>query len=204
MRDRAEFLSNLAAATVLAVLVAGVGSMLPGAAGKGDAGPPGEMTIALEAAPEPEPPAPASEQSAAPVEQPPEPPPPPVVPPPPPPVPDPPELEEPEEAEQLINAEGAPVAPPPELAPVSEAAVSAFRTCLQKHARYPSTKAARKLKPHGTVTLKISVSGGAVTNIEITTSSGSPILDQAARSSVLNSGCGSLGETGIVTGTIVY
>lgn len=81
---------------------------------------------------------------------------------------------------------------------------SAFANCVLSKAVYPSTKEARKLKPHGTVQLKAYVSEGKILAVEILSSSGSPILDAAARSTVINSGCGPIVTNGVVFGGLQY
>ena len=170
------------------------------------------MTVALETEPAPEPappPAPAEQQQAEEQPKPPEPEPTPEPPPPPPP-PEPPseyeKEEEPEPVEQMLDEDGAPIKPPPQaMVEATEEQASAFKKCLLNRTYYPSTREARKLKPHGVVGLKILIIDAKVAGIEITQSSGSPILDQAARSSVLNSGCASKGQvSGIVVTAIRY
>lgn len=83
--------------------------------------------------------------------------------------------------------------------------MAAFRACLQAHARYPSSKEARLLNPRGVAGLVVSISGGEIVAVNVTRSSGSSLLDAAARSSVLGSGCGSLaGGASTLTGQIVF
>lgn len=216
MRPTTSIISNCVAFLItgglLALWLLAPDPSLPAGPGEG----PGEMTVALEAAPEPTPPAPAEPPAPEPVkEEPPPPPPEPVPPPPqppeppPPPPPEPPaepEKEEEQPAEQMLDEDGAPIKPPPEaLVPFNEEAASAFKKCLLGRTYYPSTREARKLKPHGVVGLKILIIDTKVAGIEITQSSGSPILDQAARSSVLNSGCASKGQvSGIVVTAVRY
>ena len=211
MADPAEITSNVAAMLVVAVVSAWFALRPP--ARELPVGPGGSptMELALEAISEPIKAEEPKVEPAAAAPPPPEPPPPeptppspPEPPPPPPPmepVPDTPEPPKP--VEMLMDEDGEKSKIKP-LAEATEAITKAFRTCLQKHTVYPSSKEARKLKPHGVVSLSISVEKGVIVGIEITKSSGSPILDQAARSSVLNSGCGELGESSVVTGTIVY
>jgi len=79
-----------------------------------------------------------------------------------------------------------------------------FGNCLQRHAIYPTTKEAFKQLPHGNVQRAVSVSGGAIIAIDIIKSSGSAILDTAARSSVLTSGCGAIAGSGKLTGEFQY
>jgi outer membrane biosynthesis protein TonB len=82
--------------------------------------------------------------------------------------------------------------------------VEAFRSRLFKFVKYPTSKAARKLKPFGTVKYKISVVNSAITEIEITESSGSPILDQAVKSAILSSDGGKIVGNGVVFGSIAF
>lgn len=87
----------------------------------------------------------------------------------------------------------------------SSGSVAAFRSCLQAHARYPNSKEARLENPRGTVAVSVSLSGGQIVGVEVNGSSGSAILDQAARSSVLNSGCGGMaGGASALTGRIAF
>ncbi|RAI17814.1 energy transducer TonB, partial [Rhodoblastus acidophilus] len=87
----------------------------------------------------------------------------------------------------------------------SAGSAAAFRACLQAHARYPTSKEARQQNPHGAVGVSVSVSGGAIAGVSVTSSSGSGLLDQAARASVLSSGCGSAaGGASQLTGRIVF
>ncbi len=166
------------------------------------------MTVSLEAEPAPPPAAAAEAQQAE--QKPPEPEPvKPPEPPPPPPPPEPPKepaKEEEQPPEQMLDEDGAPIhASPQALVEANAEAASAYKKCLLDSTYYPSTREARKLKPHGIVGLKILIIDAKVAGIEITQSSGSPILDQAARSSVLNSGCASNGGvSGIVTATVRY
>ena len=74
--------------------------------------------------------------------------------------------------------------------------VGAFRSCLAG-SPYPSSKEARLQKPSGSV--GIMVSGGSAT---ITRSSGSSILDQAARGRA--AACASSAGGGTLTGIINY
>lgn len=209
-------ISNFIALLITGALLT-LWAMMPSAsesAGAGEAA--GEMTVALEAEPVPEPPAPAPAaepekvaEEPPPPEPVPEPVPPPVPePPPPPPEPEPPpeKEEEAQPAEQMLDEDGAPITPPPQaMVEANEEQASAFKKCLLNRTYYPSTREARKLKPHGVVGLKILIIDAKVAGIEITQSSGSPILDQAARSSVLNSGCASKGQvSGIVVTAIRY
>ncbi|CAN1721026.1 periplasmic protein TonB [Hyphomicrobium sp. 1Nfss2.1] len=208
-------ISNFMALLITGALLT-LWAMMPSASEPAGAGESvGEMTVALEAEPAPEPPPPAAaepekaEEAPKPPE--PEPVPPPVPePPPPPPAPEPPREPEKEEeaqpAEQMLDEDGAPITPPPQaMVEANEEQASAFKKCLLNRTYYPSTREARKLKPHGVVGLKILIIDAKVAGIEITQPSGSQILDQAARSSVLNSGCASKGQvSGIVVTTIRY
>lgn len=215
MRPTTGIISNLVGIILTGWLLA-LWAFFPDAPSAGAGGPSGEMTVALESEPTPEPPAspPAAEsQQAQEAPKPPEPepvPPPTPEPPPPSPPPEPPrepeKQEEAQPAEQMLDEDGAPITPPPQaLVEANEEAASAFKKCLNGRTYYPSTREARKLKPHGVVGLKILIMDAKVAGIEITQPSGSPILDQAARSSVLNSGCASKGQvSGIVVTTIRY
>jgi len=208
-------ISNFMALLITGALLT-LWAMMPSASQPAGAGESvGEMTVALEAEPPPEPPPPAAAEpeQAEEVPKPPEPepvPPPVPEPPPPPPTPEPPHEPEKEEeaqpAEQMLDEDGAPITPPPQaMVEANEEQASAFKKCLLNRTYYPSTREARKLKPHGVVGLKILIIDAKVVGIEITQPSGSPILDQAARSSVLNSGCASKGQvSGIVVTTIRY
>lgn len=101
-----------------------------------------------------------------------------------------------------------PPKPKPEIQPAAERApvrstasasasvASAFRACLAA-APYPQSKDARLQKPSGMV--GISISAGAVT---ITNSSGSQILDQAARARALS--CAESAGTATLSGLINY
>jgi len=81
----------------------------------------------------------------------------------------------------------------------------AFRGCLQAHARYPTSKEARLENPRGSVGVSVSISGGEITGVAVISSSGSQVLDAAARSSVLSSGCGGLaGGASSLTGQIRF
>lgn len=214
MRLTMGIISNLVGLFLTAGLLA-LWAFFPAASPPAGAGGPSEeMTVALEAeppspapAPEPEKVAeepPAPESVPEPVPQPvPEPPPPP---PPPEPEQPPQKEEEAQPAEQMLDEDGAPITPPPQaMVEASEEQASAFKKCLLNRTYYPSTREARKLKPHGVVGLKILIIDAKVAGIEITQSSGSQILDQAARSSVLNSGCASKGQvSGIVVTAIRY
>lgn len=206
MREPTELISNVTGLFAIAGLAALI-AVMPREVPAGPGGPPGEIAIALEAAaePTPEPPKPEEPPPAPAVPEPPQP----VVETPPPPPP--PELEPappdqpPEPPEQLIDEDGAPITAPPDLKQATEEVNTKFGACLAKRTFYPSTKEARRLKPHGVVHLKAFVDGdGKIVSIEITKSSGSPILDQAARSSVQKSGCGALGKSSILTGVIAY
>jgi len=212
MRVTTGTVSNCVALLITGGLLTLWALFAPSPSPAGAGGSPGEMTVALETEPAPEPappPAPAEQQQAEEQPKPPEPEPTPEPPPPPPP-PEPPseyeKEEEPEPVEQMLDEDGAPIKPPPQaMVEATEEQASAFKKCLLNRTYYPSTREARKLKPHGVVGLKILIIDAKVAGIEITQSSGSPILDQAARSSVLNSGCASKGQvSGIVVTAIRY
>ncbi|WP_127079699.1 energy transducer TonB [Rhodomicrobium lacus] len=217
MGERSDIISNASALVTVAFLGALVAHSRPTLPSQpGPSGPPVEIALeALTETPKEQP----KEDSAAPMPpteevKPPEE----VIPPPPPPPPpgpeEAPEAEKPAVAEQ----EEAPTAPPSPLVDedglaaaaeqkreaTREKEASAFRTCLQKSARYPSSKEARKLKPHGTVVLEVHVQSGAIENVLIVKSSGSSILDEAAKASVLKSGCGAKSESSILSGSIAY
>ena len=151
--------------------------------------------------PEPElPPPPVPEalpEQSPEVVLPPEPPPPPLEPPkpeppkpPPPPKPQQPPKPRPE---PVRAAETAPVRSTPS---ASASAAAAFRSCLAA-APYPQSKDARLQKPAGVV--GISISGGVVA---ITSSSGSQILDQAARSRA--GSCAESAGAATLSGSINY
>jgi len=111
----------------------------------------------------------------------------------------------PKEVSPLVDPEGEVAAREKARVAAAEKEASAFRACLQKNAHYPSSREARKQRPHGTVQVTVSLSGGAITGVEIAKSSGSPILDEAAKASVMSSGCGALGGgSGSVSGAFVY
>ena len=83
--------------------------------------------------------------------------------------------------------------------------MAAFQACLRAHTRYPTSKEARLENPHGVVGVAVSLSGGAIVSVGVTSSSGSSILDTAARASVLYSGCGSLlGRASAAIGRIEF
>ena len=169
MRVTTATISNFTGLLITGALLT-LWALMPSAsesAGAGEAA--GEMTVALEAEPVPEPPAPAPPaepekvaEQPPPAEPVPEPVPPPVPePPPPPPEPEPPpeKEEEAQPAEQLLDEDGAPIKPPPQaLVEANEEQASAFKKCLLNRTYYPSTREARKLKPHGVVGLKFSSS----------------------------------------------
>lgn len=216
MRVSTATISNFIGLLITAALLT-LWAMMPSASEPASGSEPaGEMTVALEAEPVPEPPPPAAAEpeQAEEVPKPPEPEavPPPIPeppPPPPPPAEPPPEPQKEEEAqpaEQMLDEDGAPITPPPQaMVEANEEQASAFKKCLLNRTYYPSTREARKLKPHGVVGLKILIIDAKVAGIEIMQPSGSQILDQAARSSVLNSGCASKGQvSGIVVTTIRY
>jgi len=87
-------------------------------------------------------------------------------------------------------------APVRSTASASASAAAAFRSCLAA-APYPQSKDARLQKPSGVVGLTIS--GGVVT---ITSSSGSQILDQAARSRA--GSCAESAGAATLSGSINY
>ncbi len=122
-------------------------------------------------------------------------PPPPVVQPPKPEPPTPPKPRQPPKPrpEPVHAAETAPVR---STASASASVAAAFRSCLAA-APYPQSKDARLQKPSGVV--GISISGGVVT---ITRSSGSQILDQAARSRASN--CLESAGAATLSGSINY
>jgi periplasmic protein TonB len=185
MRERSEIISNTSGLAVVAGLTAlfifappALPELPPQAAGP-------DVEISLEAPPEQAPPEPAVEA------------PPPPPPPPPPEEPPPPEPPKTVDTQQDPDAEAAQAARQEENA-------SAFRACLQKTARYPSSKEARKYKPHGAVVVKAIIAKGVITGVEVIKSSGSAVLDEAAKASVMKSGCGSKVEGNSVAGTIMY
>lgn len=111
----------------------------------------------------------------------------------------------PKEVSPLIDPEGEVAAREKARVAAAEKEASVFRACLQKNAHYPSSREARKARPRGTVQVTVSLSGGAITGVEIAKSSGSPILDVAAKASVMSSGCGALGGgSSSVSGAFVY
>lgn len=171
------------------------------------AGGPPSMEVSLESAPAPEP---AKEEPAEAQTPPPQPEPvqPVEIPPPPPPPPqevqeEKPADEAPKPPEMLVDDEGE-TTKLSKLDTVAPELNSKFADCVLKKATYPSTKEARKLKPRGLVELKAYVSDGKILAIEIVTSSGSSILDAAARSTVQNSGCGPIVGNGVVVGGLKY
>ena len=87
----------------------------------------------------------------------------------------------------------------------SASAAAQFNACLQAKAKYPTSKEARLQNPHGTVGVQVTLSGSTITAVTITASSGSALLDQAAKSGILSSDCGAL-AAGMpsLTGRIVY
>jgi outer membrane biosynthesis protein TonB len=219
MRERDGIISNLAALAVAAVLLTGVIRTIP------EPSKPvplqNGVEVSLEAAEEPKPeekPQAGKEPAAASLEtpQPVEPTPPAETPPPPPP---PPPAEPAPEAkpEETAKTEEAPKPPEPLLDPEGELAkgaeerqpatqkeVSAFTACLQGKVRYPSSKITGKRKPHGIVVVTVTISKGAIKEVGIAKSSGSPVLDEAAASSVLASGCGLLVGAGTLSGKFAY
>ena len=151
--------------------------------------------------PEPElPPPPAPEalpEQTPEVVTPPDPPPPVVEPPkpePPKPPPPPKPQQPPKPRPETVRA--AETAPVRSTASASASAAAAFRSCLAA-APYPQSKDARLQKPAGVVGL--SISGGVVT---ITSSSGSQILDQAARSRA--GSCAESAGAATLSGSINY
>jgi TonB family protein len=197
MAERSEILSNLAGLAVAGLVMWQLMTPAAQSAGPGGGAPLGEPMTIDTTPPEPELPPPPPQPTPPPMESP---------PPPPPPVEEP-KPEEPPKPDE--KAEIKPVAeegerPPPPPPPVSEEAAAKFRSCLQKHMAYPSTKEALKKRPKGKVVVRAVVSPEGVTSHEIMTSSGSPILDSAAVTTLLKSGCGLLGESGSVTGTFDY
>ncbi len=212
MRPGNEFISNLTALALVAALTALV-LLAPPALPEPQPAPGGNVEVSLEPSQvvnpdKPEPQAQKTEAQAqpTPVSEP---------PPPPPPPPEEPKAEgtpaqaaaaadTPKETSPLIDQEGEAAAREKAREATAEKEASAFRTCLQKHARYPSSREARKQKPHGMVVVKVSISNGTITGVEIAKSSGSPILDEAAKTSVMNSGCGELGGSSSVSGAFVY
>ena len=151
--------------------------------------------------PEPTPPPPVPEAlpeqtpevvTPPPVVEPPKPTPPKPEPPKPPPPPKPQQPPKPR-PEPVRAAETAPVRT---TASASASAAAAFRSCLAA-APYPQSKDARLQKPAGIV--GISISGGVVT---ITKSSGSQILDQAARARA--GSCAESAGTATLSGSINY
>jgi hypothetical protein len=212
MRDHTEITSNVTALAVISCLAA-LWLLIPPPP-RGGAAPVGgnDVELSLEAAPEPAPPPPPVAEASPPPPPPPEPkppepppvePPPPI--PPPPPVEEPPKPDEepPKPMEMLKDEEGEkePTPPPlPVLPELSEVSRLAITKCLEKVVVYPSSKEARRLKPHGTVVIAMSIVDRVIVAAEVTTSSGSQILDQAAKSTVMKSGCGSQSEPGSFTG----
>jgi TonB family protein len=87
----------------------------------------------------------------------------------------------------------------------SASAAALFNACLQAKAKYPTSKEARLQNPHGTVGVQVTLSGSTITSVTIVSSSGSPLLDQAAKAGILSSDCGAL-ASGMpsLTGRIVY
>lgn len=161
-----------------------------------DEEPPPEDPPPPEEPPPPEPEAPPPVPEASPEQTPevaPAPEPPPQVPEPPKPPPPKPQTPPKPQAEQRPAAERAPVR---STASAAASLASAFRACLAA-APYPQSKDARLQKPSGIV--GISISAGAVT---ITSSSGSQILDQAARSRALS--CAEAAGAATLSGLINY
>jgi len=112
-----------------------------------------------------------------------------------PPKPEPPKPQQPPKPrpETVRAAQTAPVR---STASASASAAAAFRSCLAA-APYPQSKDARLQKPSGVV--GISISGGVVT---VTKSSGSQILDQAARSRA--GSCAEAAGAATLSGSINY
>ena len=193
MVERTAILSNAIGVALTLALVAGL-LALPSAAPAGLAGAPASVEIALESAP-PAPPPPEPEpvqpQTAAP--PPPEIPqtPPPDQPPPPPPTPPPVENPEPpKEADPeppkpesiLRDEDGEKIAQAQvqQLDPQVAARVNAL---LGRISKYPEASTRKlKAKPRGQVGVEITIVDGKVSAVEVVQSSGSPILDQAAKS----------------------
>lgn len=122
-----------------------------------------------------------------------------------------PKTEEPEkEPEPLIDPEGE-AAKQREEQEKFEKDAAAFGSCFQRYirrhpGRLPAGVAKKKL--HGRVVMNVVITDGKITAVTVTSSSGTPVLDELARSSALNSGCG-LPEkgraiSGTFVGTVVY
>lgn len=214
MTERVVFWSNGLGFLATGAIVAFVLSLPPGS--PASQGAPATVEITLdELAPSPPPPDPEPVQTA-----PPPPPAPPVAEPPPvqpePPPPPPPPVKQPEEQKApdpelpkpetiLRDDEGQKVqqAPMQELDPQAAARIKAH---LAQIAKYPAAST-RKLtvKPRGRVGLAITIVDGKVQAVEVVQSSGSSILDQAAKSIALASDMSFVGPGSFkFTGAIQY
>lgn len=204
MGEPAQIISNVTAALVVAGLTALL-ALSPPAPAAAPAGPgPNGVEMSLEAAaPEPEPP---KEEPPAPAAPPPEPTPPEPTPPEPPTPPPPqPEAEEPPKPDEeppkpveMLQDEDGEKAKFTALPTVSEEVKVQYQKCLIKHMALPNTKEIRKNRPRGTVEVVIYYSDGKLQAMEIGESSGSPIIDLAARNNVKNSDCGPVAKTGSI------
>jgi outer membrane biosynthesis protein TonB len=204
MGEPTEIISNLSAALVTAGLTAMLllGQPAPAAAPAG-LGPNGvEMSLEMAAA-EPEKP---KEEPPPPAAPPPEPTPPEPTPPEPPAPPPPqPEAEEPPKpdeepprpVETLMDEDGE-KNKFTALPTVSEEVKVQYQKCLIKFMALPNTKEIRKNRPRGTVEVVIYYSEGKLQATDVIESSGSPIIDLAARNNVKNSDCGLVAKTGSI------
>jgi outer membrane biosynthesis protein TonB len=224
VRDPAQIISNACALLVIASL--GATAALWPSNPQALPAPPQGVELSLEAAaPEPpkEPEQPKVEPAAAPAppEQPPAPPapepvvlPPPepvVLPPEPPPVvaekePDPPKPEDPPKPVEMLQDEDGEKSKvlEPARQVVSEEIKERFQGCLRKFMVGFTAKEAKKAGDRGPVQVTLSYQDGKLLALDITQSSGSPLVDQRARTNTLSSDCGKVVKTGSVSITLHY
>jgi outer membrane biosynthesis protein TonB len=204
MGEPTHIISNVTAGVVIGGLTAFV-MLLPAspASRAGAAGPRAEEFSIEAAPPEPEPPKPEEPKPVAAAA------PEPVVAEVTPPSPPPPEepqktSQEPPKPVEMLKDEDGEVTKGQVVAVVTEEVKAEFAKCLRKNMTYPSSREAQKQQPHGAVHMSITYSGAKLVAFEVLKSSGSPILDQTARSNVLTSDCGSVANSGWLTITMNY
>lgn len=204
MREPTEIISNISALLVICAVSAIVLSLPASPEPKPAAGP-GPVELSLEAvAPEPpkeepktEPPAPTQPPVAEP------PPPEPVTPPPQPETaeePPKPDEEPPKPVEMLMDEDGEKSKlRQPALVAVSEEVKSKFQSCLRKYMVGLTAKESKKAGQRGPVRVTLAYEDNKLLALEIIQASGSPLVDQRARTNALNSDCGKVVKTGSVS-----
>jgi len=206
MREPTEIISNISALLVICVASALVLSLPASPEQKPTAGP-GSVELSLEAAapevpPEPPKPEPAVEPPA-PVAEPTPPPPEPETPPPQPETaeePPKPDEEPPKPVEMLMDEDGEKSKlRQPALVAVSEEVKSKFQSCLRKYMVGLTAKESKKAGQRGPVRVTLSYDDNKLLALEIVQGSGSPLVDQRARTNALNSDCGKVVKTGSVS-----